>query len=105
MTKVSLNSLKASFENVDSDRKVLGIKLVEQAKFMQKTMKTLMDIINKQGAITKMSQGSYSIDRANPALNQYVAINKTFQSCLKQINDLLPKEDLVSEDNFDEDDL
>ena len=52
-----------------------------------------------------MSQGKYSIDRANPALTQYNSMIKNYQSTVKQINDLLPKDSLDGNDDFDNDEL
>ena len=37
-----------------------------------------------------MCQGKYSIERTNPALNQYNTTMKNFTGCIKQLNDLLP---------------
>jgi len=52
-----------------------------------------------------MCQGSYDIERANPALNQYNSLIKNYNSTIKQIHDILPKENSNNEDEFDEDDL
>ena len=52
-----------------------------------------------------MCQGEYSIERANPALNQYNSLIKNYNSTVKQIYDILPKEEVQNYDNFDEDDL
>ena len=52
-----------------------------------------------------MCQGKYNIDRANPALSQYNMMIKNYQSCIKSIADLLPKEDNSNEDDFDNDEL
>ena len=52
-----------------------------------------------------MCQGKYDIERANPALSQYNMVIKNYQSCINNIVNLLPKEDLPTEDNFDDDDL
>ena len=51
-----------------------------------------------------MDQGKYTIDRANPALQQYNAMTKNYNSTIKQISELIPK-DLVDIDDFDNDEL
>ena len=47
--------------------------------------------IKSKGVVTLMDQGKYYVERANPALVQYNAMVKNYQSTVKQINDLLPK--------------
>lgn len=103
--KVDLKSIKNTFETMDSDKSKLGLTLIDEAIFMQKTLDELKKKIATDGVVTSMCQGSYNIDRANPALNQYNSLIKNYQSCIKQIADLLPKEDLSNEDRFDDDDL
>ena len=49
-----------------------------------------------------MCQGKYSIDRANPALSQYSMYIKNFNTLVNSIANLLPKEEPVQEDIFDE---
>jgi len=70
---------------------------------MKKTLKKLKSDINKNGVITKMPQGDYVIDRANPSLTQYNALVKNYNSTIKQIMDLLSDDlGLPIEDDFDE---
>ena len=40
-----------------------------------------------------MCQGSYDIDRENPALKSYNTTIKNYTSVIKQLNDMLPVED------------
>ena len=49
-----------------------------------------------------MCQGAYSIDRENPALRSYNTSIKNYQSLIKQITELLPKDEKSIEDEFDE---
>ena len=46
----------------------------------------------------------YSIQRTNPALNQYNTTIKKYTNCIKQLNDLLPNDTSI-EDDFENDDL
>ena len=41
--------------------------------------------------LQKCVNGSYNIDRANPALNGYNITLKNYTSVIKQLNDMLPK--------------
>ena len=103
--KIDLNSLKKTFKEMDSDKGKLGLSLLEEAEFMKKTLDKLKKNINENGVVTEMCQGAYNIERANPALNQYNSLIKNYNSTIKQISDILPKEEFTNEDNFDEDDL
>ena len=50
-----------------------------------------------------MCQGDYSIKRENPALRSYNTCVKNYQNIIKQITDLLPKEQSGNApDDFDE---
>lgn len=102
---VNFKSLKELFNEMDSEKGMLGLALIKEAEFMKTTLTKLKREMNK-GVVTEMSQGKYSIDRANPALTQYNAMIKNYQSTIKQINDLLPKDNPEGAyDHFDQDDL
>lgn len=99
--KVDLNSIKETIETLENDKKVLCTSLLEEIIFMQITLSDLKEQVSKNGVVTKMCQGKYDIDRANPALNQYNTLIKNYSSCIKQLNELLPKE-IDTSDNFDD---
>lgn len=103
--KIDLKSLKNTFNEMDSDKGKLGLSLLEEAEFMKITLDELKKNIKDKGVVTEMCQGAYNIERANPALNQYNSLIKNYNSTVKQISDILPKEESVNDDNFDEDDL
>ena len=69
---------------------VLGLALIDKAKFMEKTLQELQKQINAGGVITEMCQGKYNIDRANPALQAYNVTIKNYTAVIKQLNDMLP---------------
>lgn len=103
--EIDLKSLKETFENMDSDKGKLGLTLLEETIFMKLTLDELKKNVQDNGVVTEMCQGKYNIERANPALNQYNSLIKNYQNSIKQINDLLPKEETGNEDSFDDDDL
>ena len=102
---IDFKSIKKVFNEMDSEKAMLGLALIEELEFMYKTLKELKKELDEKGVVTEMSQGAYSIERANPALTQYNAMIKNYQSTVKHLNDLLPKETLESPDDFDNDDL
>lgn len=92
---VDLNELK---ERMKDDK--VGLELVTRAIFMQNTLNRLEKRILEQGEVVEMCQGSYSIDRINPALQVYNNTIKNYTSIMKQICDMLP-DDEEEEDEFD----
>lgn len=102
---INFKKLKKTFNEMDDDKGMLGLSLVAELEFMKDTLKKLKSEITEGGVVTNMPQGNYSIDRANPALVQYNAMIKNYQSTVKQINDLLPKKNIDDFDGFDDDDL
>lgn len=105
VVKVDLSSIKSTLKEMDSDTARLGLNLLVEAEFMKKTLKKLKKDINEKGVITEMPQGEYSIDRANPSLTQYNSLVKNYNATIKQIADILPKDDPGNDDGFEEDDL
>lgn len=99
--EINLKSIKDTIDTMDNDRKVLCTSLLNELIFMQTTLDDLKKHVSEHGVVTKMCQGKYDIDRANPSLNQYNTLIKNYSSCIKQLNELLPKE-IDTTDNFDE---
>ena len=69
---------------------VLGLALIDKAKFLEKTLIDLQDKTTKNGVITEMCQGAYNIDRINPSLQAYNVTIKNYTAIIKQLNDMLP---------------
>lgn len=99
--EIDFKALKEYFKNIDSKKSRIGLSLLDEAIFMKTTLNDLKDVIEKQGVVTSMCQGKYNIDRANPALSQYNSLIKNYQNCMKQITELLPKNESGNEDDFD----
>lgn len=104
MEEIDLKSIKETIDTLDNDRKVLCSGLLNELIFMQVTLDDLKKEVQNRGVVTKMCQGKYDIERANPALNQYNTLIKNYSSCIKQLNELLPKETSTEED-FEDDEL
>lgn len=98
--EIDLKSIKTTIDTLENDKKVLCNSLLNELIFMQSTLDDLKKQITEHGVVTKMCQGKYDIDRANPALNQYNTMIKNYSSNIKQLNELLPKE-VENNDNFD----
>lgn len=102
---VNFKKLKKAFNELNEEKGMLGLTLIKELEFMKRTLAKLKKELQDKGVVTEMSQGKYSIERANPALTQYNAMIKNYQSTVKQINELLPKEISEPFDDFDNDDL
>lgn len=100
-----LKDLKETFEKMDNDKSKLALSLLDEAYFCGETLKKLKKKVDDKGVVTEMCQGSYSIERENPALKSYNTTIKNYQALIKQITELLPNESEDSSDNFDNDDL
>lgn len=100
-----LKKLKNTFKEMDNDKSKLALSLLDEAYFCGDTLKKLKGKVEKDGVVTEMSQGNYSIDRENPALKSYNTTIKNYQALIKQITELLPNESESNTDNFDDDDL
>ena len=101
ISRVNLKSIKKTIDTLENDKKVLCMSLLNEIIFMKTTLDDLKKQIDEKGVVTKMCQGKYDIERANPALNQYNTLIKNYSSCIKQLHELLPKEN-DNNDNFDD---
>ena len=88
--KVDYNSIKESIESLPKDKQELCNNILNELIFMEETLDSLKKEIQAKGVVVPMCQGKYSIERTNPALNQYNTTMKNFTGCIKQLNDLLP---------------
>lgn len=102
--KFNYNSIKENIENLPKDKQELCNSILNELIFMETTMDDLKKEIQDKGVVVDMCQGKYSIQRTNPALNQYNTTIKNYTNCLKQLNDLLPP-DSSPEGEFDPDSL
>ena len=91
--EIDLDSLRKTFETRTDDKSKLALDLLKRAEFMRTTLIALEDKVNSEGVVTEMSQGSYSIDRENPALRSYNTTIKNYTSVIKQIVELLPAQE------------
>lgn len=66
MAKKLIEDLNKLTDIFSQDGNILALSLLDKAKFMEDTLQKLQDEVNKSGVITKMCQGKYDIDRANP---------------------------------------
>lgn len=90
-TTADIKSLRTVFENTNDNKSKMALSLLDKAEFLNKTLFDLEKKIEEDGVVTIMIQGSYSIERENPALKSYNTTVKNYSSVIKQIVDLLPE--------------
>ncbi len=78
------------YKNLSKDRLEITKKLIERAAYMLVSLEDMEAKIAEDGLVVKMPQGSYTIERAHPLLQQYNAMVKNYNSTIKQLNESLP---------------
>lgn len=98
----SLKDLEKTFKDMDNDKTRIGLDLLVESYFLKQTLERLKEQIRKNDIVSEMKQGSYSIDRSNPALKTYNTTISNYQKLMKQITDLLPDKNVdIEDDGFD----
>ena len=100
-SKADIKELRKVFEKNSDNTSKLALSLLDKAEFMEDTLQKLQQRVKDDGVVTTMCQGSYDIDRENPALKSYNATIKNYTTIIKQLNDMLPKEYSPPDDGFD----
>lgn len=97
--KKSLQELEVIFKEMNNSKGKIGLDLLQEVQFMKKTLERLRKEIDDGDIITEMQQGSYSINRSNPALNTYNTTITNYNKLIKQLTDLLPSESSKNKDD------
>ena len=102
LVKREITRLTNLFKDIEKNRRLSSKGLIEEAAFMKATLTELKELINENGAIDDMPQGEYSILREHPALKSYNTMVQRYSGILKQLTDMLPKEQAKEiDDGFD----
>lgn len=88
-TKLELKKLEAIFKDIPNDKKQLVDSLIKQAAFMQSTLYELSLYINRDGAVSTDQRGN---SKESPPLKSYTALINRYSNVIKQLLDLLPKD-------------
>ena len=90
--KKEVARLTKLYKDLEGNKKQVAEGLIEEAAFMRKTLNDLKAIVEEEGTINEMEQGSYSIIREHPAMKTYNTTIQRYSNIIKQLTDLLPKE-------------
>jgi len=97
--KKEIRRLKQIYKEIDEKRKKTVEGLINEAAFMRATLEELKQMVDEDGPVDIMPQGEYSIKREHPALKTYNTMIQRYSSVIKQLTDLLPKEELKEQDD------
>lgn len=86
--------LRRNFAKIEKRKKAIIEGLIQRAAFMRITLDELEADINEFGVTEWFSQGDQEpYKRKRPEADLYNAMNTGYQKIIKQLTDLLPKED------------
>jgi hypothetical protein len=93
--------LNRIYKDIDKDKKAIIDGLINRAAYMRIALEDWEKDIIENG-ITEMFTQSEKTDpyeRERPVARLYNTMNKNYQSIIKQLSDLLPKEEKVGEED------
>jgi len=93
LIKKEMQKLNRFFKNIPPEKQKIIQGLKEQAAFMYATLVELQEIMNTEGPVELFEQGKQRLIREHPASKVYNAMIKNYSSIIKQLLDLLPKEE------------
>lgn len=91
------------YSKIDANKKNTVLGLIERAAFMRVKLKELEKDINVYGFTEWFQQGEQEpYKRQRPEAQIYCSLNTGYQKIIKQLSDLLPKQEVkVESDGFD----
>jgi len=92
--QVEIKRLNNIYSNIESRHKKLIEGLIQRAAYMRITLDIYEIDLDEFGYVElfSQSQNTEPYDRERPVARLYNAMNKNYQSIIKQLTDLLPKE-------------
>lgn len=102
--KKEVNRLNQVFKNIDKDKKEVVKGLIENAAFMAVQMILMTERINVEGVTSKYQNGENQWGyKKSPDVETYNSFIKQYTTIIKQLTDLLPKDEPVMiDDGFDD---
>jgi len=93
--------LRQIYKNISKDQKAIIDGLIQRAAYMRVTLEDYEMDLDKKGYVEMFSQSDKTdpYERERPVYN---TMNKNYQSIIKQLTDLVPKEEVKpKDDGFD----
>ena len=101
--KKEIKKLDKIFKNIDENKLKIVNPLIHQCAFMSAELQDLKELIKQNGSVEFYKNGANQYGRKkSAAVEVYNAMIKNFASILKQLYDLLPKNDAEPDDGFND---
>lgn len=86
--------LRKNYKEIKVDKLAIVDGLIRRAAFMRVTLEDMENDLDTGGFYELFSQSENQdpYERERPVARQYQSMNKNYQSIIKQLSDLLPKE-------------
>lgn len=97
-TKTELKEVRKTLKELPKDKQEIGLNLISELEFMQETLQNLKKQVKEEGAVSLFKQGKQEFLREHPALKGYNTLISRYSLILKQVTDLIPKEDNKSDE-------
>lgn len=92
--------LKRNYKDIQKDKSAVVEGLIRRAAFMRATLEDMELDLDERGFVEMFAQGEQEpYERERPVARQYQQMNKNYQSIIKQLSDLLPKEPAKQKDD------
>ena len=92
--------LKRNYKNIQKDKSAVVEGLIRRAAFMRATLEDMELYLDERGFVEMFAQGDQEpYERERPVARQYQQMNKNYQSIIKQLSDLLPKEPIKQKED------
>jgi len=96
--------LNLIYKNVPKENKGIIEGLIQRAAYMRITLEWMEVELDEKGYVELFTQSEKTepYERERPIARLYNTMNKNYQSIIKQLSDLVPKQEVkIKDDNFD----
>lgn len=90
------------FSKISEDKRELATTLIDRVAFMSITLDLLEEDIKENGPVTLFVQGKQEMMIENPAQKSYNTMINRYTAAVKQLLDLLPKNEETIDDGFED---
>lgn len=102
---MNLKKLKKILEKVPNEKRNEAELIVEELTFILETIADLKEKIKETGSVEHFINGKQDFLRESPALSSYNKLMKTYDTFYKNLINLLPKDEVLEDSEFNADDL
>lgn len=103
--KREVDRITKNFSKIDGKKRAIIRGLIERAAFMRVSLDDLENDLNNNGFTEQFSQGDHEpYERKRPTAELYNTMNANYQKIIKQLTDLVPRDEPQKErsDGFDD---